>query len=46
MLAALRSLAAGGYVAAGDFGGFAGTGVPRELTEALRDLERKNKACG
>jgi hypothetical protein len=42
----LRTLAANGYIAAGDFGGFAGFGTPHEVTEALKDVVAKNGACG
>lgn len=42
----LRALAANGFIAAGDFGGFAGFGTPREVTEALKGVEAGNGACG
>jgi hypothetical protein len=42
----LRALATSGFIAAGDFGGFAGFGTPREVTEALKGVEAKNGACG
>jgi hypothetical protein len=42
----LRALAAGGLIAAGDFGGFAGFGAPREVAEALKGVQAKNGACG
>lgn len=46
LIANLRKLAAGGLVAAGDFGGFAGFGVPRAITEALRGVEARKASCG
>jgi hypothetical protein len=42
----LRALATNGFIAASDFGGFAGFGTPREVTEALKGVEAKNRACG
>ena len=45
MLAGLRVLAADGHVAAKDFGGFAGTGVPPDLGEALNGVQPKRATC-
>lgn len=42
----LRSLVADGLITGGDFGGFAGIGVPGEVAEALKDVQAKKAACG
>ena len=42
----LRALARKGLIAAGDFGGFAGFGTPRELTAAFKGVEASKGACG
>ncbi|MEA2940944.1 MAG: hypothetical protein QOD09_1473 [Bradyrhizobium sp.] len=42
----LRALATSGFITASDFGGFAGFGTAREITEALKGVEAKNGACG
>jgi hypothetical protein len=41
----LRALVAEGLITAGDFGGFAGIGVPGEVAAALKDVQARKRAC-
>lgn len=45
MLAALRGLVGEGYMSVNDFGTFAGFGVPRDVSDAMRGVESKKAAC-